>query len=453
MVGWSEGRTMINALLINPWVYDFKCHDFWMKPYGLLKIASVLKQSGLNVSLIDCMDRQADGMPEEFKKSDKLGRGMFYSEELDKPEIYKAVPRKYKRYGMPVELFKEKLLKTEKPDIILITSSMTYMYEGVFKAISVIKDIFPSISIILGGTYATLCAAHAEKYSGAAHVWKGSANTEYFNMLEKEIKIDLKPVTGAEFADIAPDYSLYNNINSVSVRLSEGCPFSCSYCAIKETSTGFKQRSKEVIINELETYAKRGIKNIAVYDDALLYKNSFIKDILKSIITEGFDFKFYTPNGLHAAYIDEECAQLMKKTGFMDLRLSLETSDALIQKASGGKVSNRQFSEAVNILKGAGFLSKDIGAYILVGLPGQNTDTIKRDMEFVAANKVLIKPANYSPIPGTVEFEKISADKRDMIKAEPLMQNETYYMAINPEYGYEENEKMKLFAAALNQNF
>jgi radical SAM superfamily enzyme YgiQ (UPF0313 family) len=142
----------------------------------------------------------------------------------------------------------------------------------------------------------------------------------------------------------------------------------------------------------------------------------------------------------------------MKKTGFMDLRLSLETSDALIQKASGGKVSNRQFSEAVSILKGAGFSSKDIGAYILAGLPGQNTDTIKRDMEFVAANKVLIKPANYSPIPGTVEFEKISADKRDLITAEPLMQNETYYMAINPEYGYAENEKMKLFAASLNQN-
>jgi radical SAM superfamily enzyme YgiQ (UPF0313 family) len=325
------------------------------------------------------------------------------------------------------------------------------MYEGVFKAISVIKDIFPSIPIILGGTYATLCAAHAEKYSGAAHVWKGSANTEYFNMMSKEIKLDLKPFTDDEFADTAPDYSLYKNINSVSVRFSEGCPFACSYCAIKQTSAGFKQRNKEVIINELETYARRGIKNIAVYDDALLYKNSFIKDILKSIITAGFDFKFYTPNGLHAAYIDEEAAQLMKKTGFMDLRISLETSDALIQKASGGKVSNRQFSEAVSILKGVGFSSKDIGAYILAGLPGQNTDTIKRDMEFVAANKVLIKPANYSPIPGTVEFEKISADKRDLITAEPLMQNETYYMAINPEYGYEENEKMKLFAAEFNK--
>ena len=451
MHGGTEGRAMKNALLINPRVYDFKCHDFWMKPYGLLKIAYVLKQSGINVSLIDCMDRHADGMPEEFKKSDKLGRGMFYSEEAQKPEIYKAVPRKYKQYGMPEELFKEKLRKTEKPDIVLITSSMTYMYEGVFKAISVIKEIFPSTPIILGGTYATLCAEHAEKYSGAARVWKGSANGEYFKLLGKEIKTGLIPITDTEFADIAPDYSLYNNINSVSVRFSEGCPFACSYCAIKQTSADFRQRSAAAIMKELENYAKLKIKNIAVYDDALLFKNSFIKSILKSVIEGGFDFRFYTPNGLHAAYIDEETAIVMKKAGFMDLRLSLETSDETMQKASGGKVSNMQFSEAVKILKGAGFLGKDIGAYILAGLPGQSTDTIKRDMEFTAQNKVLIKLANYSPIPETADFDKLPTELREQITKEPLMQNETYYLSVNPEYGYDENEKMKLLSADLNK--
>jgi hypothetical protein len=47
----------MRALTVNPWIYDFKCHDFWIKPHGFLHIASLLKNNGFAVDFIDCMDR------------------------------------------------------------------------------------------------------------------------------------------------------------------------------------------------------------------------------------------------------------------------------------------------------------------------------------------------------------------------------------------------------------
>lgn len=39
---------MKDILLVNPWIYDFTAHDFWLKPLGLLYIASILREN------IDC---------------------------------------------------------------------------------------------------------------------------------------------------------------------------------------------------------------------------------------------------------------------------------------------------------------------------------------------------------------------------------------------------------------
>ena len=46
-----------NILLINPWIYDFAAYDMWTEPLGLLYIASLLRENGYRVSLINCLDR------------------------------------------------------------------------------------------------------------------------------------------------------------------------------------------------------------------------------------------------------------------------------------------------------------------------------------------------------------------------------------------------------------
>ncbi|MCX7698413.1 MAG: radical SAM protein, partial [Candidatus Goldbacteria bacterium] len=229
----------MHALLVNPWIYDFKCHDFWIKPYGLLKIATILKNNGFSVDLIDCMDRFAPEMKNYKVKDEEFGKGKFYYEELTKPEIYTKIPRKYKRYGMPVDVFKDKLNKINKPDIIIITSSMTYNYEGVFLAIDILKEKFERIKIILGGIYATLCTEHAKKNKKISFVWKGPIDKTFFRLIKQCTGKEID--SNEDLNEIIPDYSFYKNIPYVVIRLTYGCPFNCTYCAIKDFYNGYYQ--------------------------------------------------------------------------------------------------------------------------------------------------------------------------------------------------------------------
>jgi radical SAM superfamily enzyme YgiQ (UPF0313 family) len=436
-------------MLVNPWVYDFKFHDFWVKPYGLLKISTLLKSAGFEIDFIDCLDRLAAYSPEEFKKSDSYGKGAYYCEEVEKPQQYKRVPRKYKRYGIPVENFKKELENMKRPDIILVTSGVTYTYDGVRLAADILKDKF-QVPIVLGGIYATLCTEHARKHSGADHVWQGAVNNVFLALAGKLARTRIDPKQEAEFNELVPDYSLYKELNSVAVRFTNGCPFSCTYCASKSLYEGFYQRNALNVLNELDSYHKRGIKNIAFYDDALLYKNHYIKGILKEVIKRGYNFVFQPSNGLHAAYIDEEAAALMKQAGFTDIRVSLETTDYFMQKSTGGKVDNEIFKRAVENLKKAGFKGSEIGVYILAGLPGQTAESVLNDVRFVAKLGIKIKPAIYSPIPGTVDFMRIKPDIKAALNNEPLLQNEYYFLTINNDYSWEDNVRIKAEIDSIN---
>jgi radical SAM superfamily enzyme YgiQ (UPF0313 family) len=319
---------------------------------------------------------------------------------------------------------------------------MTYNYEGVVLANSLLKEKYSS-PIILGGIYPTLCREHAKKYGKADIVWPGEINNDFIMMLDKicSVRIDMKH--GSYYDELTPDYSMYKQLESAAVKFTKGCPFSCSYCAIKNFTPDYYQRNPENIIRELDGYKSRGIKHIAFYDDALLYKNYFIKGVLKEIIKKGYNFELHTPNGLHAAYIDEETAELMKKSGFKNIRISIESTDYNIQKTTGNKVDNSIFKEALGRLKKAGFENDDIGVYTLAGLPGQTYESVMKDVEYIKNMGLKVKMSNYSPIPGTLDFMKLRPDIKAALTLEPLKQNEFYFLMINHDYDWEANNKVK----------
>ena len=136
-----------NILLINPWIYDFAAYDLWTAPLGLLYIAGLLRENGYRVYLINCLDRYHPDLLKlqnrETPKNDRFGCGKFYKEMIQRPALLKGIPRRYGRYGLPLQVFRKELASVPRPDVILVTSSMTYWYPGVFAAIREAKEHFP----------------------------------------------------------------------------------------------------------------------------------------------------------------------------------------------------------------------------------------------------------------------------------------------------------------------
>jgi len=92
-------KKMPRILLINPWIYDFAAYDLWVRPLGLLYIASVLRNNGYDIYFIDCLDtNHPQMMPEKGigkATRKKYGSGHFFKEHIEKPTILNKIPRKY----------------------------------------------------------------------------------------------------------------------------------------------------------------------------------------------------------------------------------------------------------------------------------------------------------------------------------------------------------------------
>src|SRR4030042_4683229 len=164
-----------HILLINPWITDFVAYDLWIKPLGLLNIASFLRENGFRVTLIDCLDLSI--------KTKRYGQGKFLKTTIEKPFPLKSIPRHYSRYGIPDEIVLKRLSFLEEPDLICLTSGMTFWYPGVFKLVEITREFFKKVPIILGGIYATLCYEHAKKHSGADIVFKSGNEWEAVTLI------------------------------------------------------------------------------------------------------------------------------------------------------------------------------------------------------------------------------------------------------------------------------
>lgn len=407
----------MRALLVNPWVYDFKAFDFWNKPLGLLIVASILKKLRIKVSLLDCMDRNSPYY-KVHTKTGPFGRGKYPFEIVEKPSIYKTVPRLYKRYGMPRDLFSNILKNSDYPDIIFVTSTMTYWYPGVFEVIRILKDVFPKTKIILGGIYTNLCSEHAQQHSGADIVFRGTAEENLPRLLAE---LGYIQATEIEPEHPLPDFSLYDKLNYGIVLTSRGCPFDCTYCATKILCPQFQQFSNKHIIEQLDYFADR-TENIAFFDDALLYSKNF-PQLLNEITERKLRLNFHTSNGLHCRFLDHNIAGQMHRANFKTMYLSLETINPSVQKQTGGKVDTPEFMQAVKILRDVGFSPDDIHTYILYGMPGQNYEEIIDSIKLCHDLAVHPHLCEFSPIPHTEEFQKTGFDEN----TDPLYHNNLFY--------------------------
>ncbi|MDR3112741.1 MAG: radical SAM protein [Endomicrobium sp.] len=415
----------MNILLINPPIYDFAAYDLWSKPLGLLYLASILQKQGNKAVLLDYMDRNFFGIK---NKSNIYGCGHYVKTKIVKPEALKHIPRNYSRYGLSKELAFNWLKAQSAPDLIIVTSVMTYWYPGVLEAIETAKSVFPCVPVILGGAYAALCYEHARLNSKADIVLKGSLFS--LNTIFKDLHIPAE--IPKDFRDFPTPYYFNggNYLNSYAVlRVSQGCPFHCSYCAQDILSNGlFSYKPTETVFREIKDFADKGIKNIVFYDDALLYNcDAIIKPLLRKIIEAKLNINIHTPNGLHLRYLDLELAKLMKKANFICPRFSLETANAAIQKSTGAKITNEVFEEKAAILKQAGFKNGEFIIYLLMGIPEQTLKDVEESIKYVHSFGGKVSLSEYSYIPQTKDFENAP----QIYKDEPLLHNKSAYPSYN----------------------
>ncbi len=403
----------IRILLINPPVYDFAAYDFWLKPYGLLSVAGFLRGRA-DFKLFDYMDRlHPFYASQKDLKHDTWDRGQFYAKKIAVPSFLEKIPRYFQRFGLPQKMFQD-VLASEKPfDYIFVQTMMTYWYPGVREIIDDIRKLQGDAKIILGGNYVTLCQEHAGKM-GADLIIHGS---------------QLNPLW--DYLNIQPDFlqpalwEVYDKLNVGVLKLTQGFPFSCTYCSVPKVYGKFQVRPIERSLAELDMLLGRGIKNIAFYDDAILFNaEQGLVPFLNAVLKRNAKVNLHTPNALNARFITKELAELMVRAGFKTFYLGFESVSENRQQNTGSKVFPNELADAVKYLKAAGALPENITAYQILGHLHCSTHELETSMRFVSSLGIRGMLADFSPIPSTPDGDE-AAKLVDM--NEPLMHNKTAF--------------------------
>ncbi len=439
-----------NVLLINPWIYDFTAYDFWLKPLGLLYVAALLREyTDLSLYFIDCLDRYNPLLDRKSgSKSD--GRGHFLKEEVKKPRVLEEIPRKYSRYGIPLPLFSFELDRIPRPDIILLTCTMTYWYPGIQTVVELLRKKWGTVPLILGGVYPTLMPQHALSETGVDFICQGAGERILFDMVNEVLGDGTCP--SLRFASLdelpSPAFDLLRDRNSLPLLTSRGCPLNCSFCASPLIYPRFEQRSVDSVIKDLEkTWEQYRPKNISFYDDALLIRRKkHIQPILKWVIDKNLPVDFHTPNGLHVNEIDRELAKFLRLAGFRSLYLSQESFDEDLIERSCPKVTSDGLDKALGHLEGAGFDRDEINVYLIVGLPGQKLSGVERSILQVRQLGAQPRLAYFSPIPGTPEWEELVAAGRMDRNADPLLHNKLVFSYLWGDISHEDLMNLKSLA-------
>ena len=364
----------MKLLLVNPPIYDFTAFDFWLRPYGLLRVGGRLRAHELTA--FDYLVSH---------KRDTFGRGRFDQQLVPKPAALADVPRRFYRFGRRREEFL-RLLSMQTFDVVLVQTVMTYWYLGVREVIDDVRKLQPHAKIILGGVYATLCPDHARSL-GADQVLEG---------------LDLKQL-GLPLSEDVPLWECVDAQVGV-IKITEGCPFRCTYCSVPVVYPNFVGRPLDACMEELRQLVRLGARNVAFYDDALLFKpDQFLLPFLEAVLRENIYVSFHTPNALNARFITPEIARLMVRAGFKTFFLGFESNDYVWQRKTGGKVYSAEFADAVRALREAGAAS--ITAYIIIGHPESSQQNLEASIRFAAKQGARVMLSEFAPIPGTRDGE------------------------------------------------
>lgn len=420
--------------MVNPPIHDFSAYDFWLKPLGLLTVAATLSPHA-DMKLFDYLDRlhPAAGKP----SADPWGRGAFISRKLPRPEQFADIPRVWRRFGLPRDVFSDFLAANGPFDAALIQTVMTYWYPGVVEVIEDIRRHDRNTRIVLGGFYAQACPAHAASL-GADFVVSTSSADPLYDLLGLPAGPDYRP----------PFWSGYERLRTGTIKLTTGCPLKCTYCWTGRHGPPFAPRPPANCMADLRLLLSRGAVDVAFYDDALLCRpNETLLPFLRDVIDSRIRVNFHTPNALHASLITPEIADLMVFAGFRTFYLGFESASLDFQKNTGSKVICEQLEHAVHCLLAAGADSNAITAYLILGHPRSDLDQLAESMRYVNSLGIRITLSDFSPIPGTPDGD---ACRRWIDLDEPLNHNKTAFPIRL--LGFDKTNRIKDLCRQLNKS-
>ena len=180
------------------------------------------------------------------------------------------------------------------------------------------------------------------------------------------------------------DLRLYRRYNSpLQVQTKRGCALRCSYCTYNRIEgREYRFRTPQRVADDIEKLvSETGINHIEFTDSTFNVPLDHAKAVLRALIAKDLDLNCRTL-GLNPGAVDEELVDLMKKAGFQDVDLGIESGcDAMLRSLG------KNFTKEAILRAGRLLHEKNIPICwcLLLGAPGETQETLRETFETVTS--------------------------------------------------------------------
>jgi radical SAM superfamily enzyme YgiQ (UPF0313 family) len=332
-------------------------------PLGILSLATVLKNDGFQVQILDV-------------------------NEICEDASYRAMP--------------EAICACE-PDIVGFSTWCNY-YLDVIKAAATVRKKLPNVKIMFGGVQATHTDRETlEAFPQIDVVARGESEHTISEIVDSIHDPDkLRNVPGVTFmyrGDLIkspnqgpvkdldklpfPDYSLLpsmDKIDRVGIDVGRGCPFKCGYCVSNSLGEGkFRQRSVANVVTIVKKIiADYGKTNFRFEHDMLTLNRKWLIQLCDSLEREKLNVQWECFSRIDT--IDAEMIERMAAAGCSYIYFGIETGSPRMQKLLNKRL---KLSSAPSVIRKVCDAEISCSSGFIFGFPQEHKADIAQTMRLI----------------------------------------------------------------------
>lgn len=199
--------------------------------------------------------------------------------------------------------------------------------------------------------------------------------------------------------DLMPMSKYRLQTNDTSVLASRGCPYPCSFCAIRLMSDrSYRSRSPSLVMDEAEFVIKEyGFEKITFFDDIFTINRKYTLQLVDEMRARKIGFPWSCETRVDR--VDRQLLRQMHAAGCYQIFYGVESGSQRILDSMSKGTTVTEIKEAIKLTKDSGI---NPVLSIMVGVPEDDETSIRETIAMVReldAHQVWFQP--FCPFPGT----------------------------------------------------
>lgn len=339
-----------------------------------------------------------------------------------------------------------------KPDILGI-SIFSYCYDQAYQIIINVKAKFPQIPLVIGGPHIAATKATVLKETKADFALIGEGELSFGEFLKQisRDKPDFAKIPGLIYRNKGaikenpqgplvnkldelpfPDYDAFGlerypcfESKTLPILTSRGCPYGCNYCSVRlSMGRGFRPRSPQNVIREIEYWYKRGFKNFDINDDCFTLDLERAKKICDGIIKKKMSLHFQLYNGIRVDRVDVPLLKKLKKAGCTFIAYGCEAGNEKVLEIIKKGITLDKVTKAIAMTNQVGIKN---AVNFIIGHPMETYEDAMDSIKFAKTLKSnFVNFYNLVPYPGTEAYEWAIKNAKFIYPKESFLKNISY---------------------------